>query len=97
MNEELGLKSLIPYVSLGLGANAHSFSNSDEVAVKADSFSNTFALRVATGFDIAIDSKWSFNTEVAWNRDSGLYNFNGQKADFNASTLNLLLGIRTQF
>lgn len=97
VNEELSLKSLIPYVSLGLGANAHSFSNSDEVAVKAESFSTTFALRVATGFDIAIDSKWSFNTEVAWNRDSGTYNFNGQKADFNASTLNLLVGIRTQF
>ena len=97
VNEELSLKSLIPYVSLGLGANAQSFSNSDEVAVKAESFSTTFALRVATGFDIAIDSKWSFNTEVAWNRDSGTYNFNGQKADFKASTLNLLVGIRRQF
>jgi len=34
---------------------------------------------------------------VAWNSDSGTYKFNGQEADFNASTLNLLVGIRTQF
>ena len=97
VNEDLRLKSLVPYVSLGLGANLHSFNDSDEVAARAESFATTFALRVASGFDIAIDAKWSLNTEVAWNRDSGTYNFNGQRADFNASTLNLLVGIRTQF
>lgn len=97
VNYDLGLKSLIPYVSLGLGANVHSFSNSNEVTDKAGSFSTTFALRVATGIDIALNSKWSLNTELAWNSDSGTYKFNGQEADFNASTLNLLVGIRTQF
>ena len=97
VNYDLGLKSLIPYVSLGLGANVHSFSNSNEVTDRAGSFSTTFALRVATGIDIALNSKWSLNTELAWNSDSGTYKFNGQEADFNASTLNLLVGIRTQF
>jgi hypothetical protein len=97
VNYDLGLQSLIPYVSLGLGANVHSFSNSNELTDRAESFSTTFALRVATGFDIALTSKWSFNTEVAWNRDSGTYKFNGQDADFNASSLNLLIGVRTQF
>ena len=97
VNYDLGLKSLIPYVSLGLGANVHSFSNSKEVTDRAGSFSTTFALRVATGIDIALNSKWSLNTELAWNSDSGTYKFNGQEADFNASTLNLLVGIRTQF
>ena len=97
VNYDLGLRSLIPYVSLGLGANVHSFSNSKEVTDRAGSFSTTFALRVATGIDIALNSKWSLNTEVAWNSDSGTYKFNGQEADFNASTLNLLVGIRTQF
>ena len=97
VNYDLGLKSLIPYVSLGLGANVHSFSNSNEVTDRAGSFSTTFALRVATGIDIALNSKWSINTELAWNSDSGTYKFNGQEADFNASTLNLLMGIRTQF
>jgi hypothetical protein len=52
---------------------------------------------VATGFDIAIDSKWALNTELAWNRDSGTYKFNGVQADFNASSLNLLMGVRVQF
>lgn len=97
VNYDLGLKSLIPYVSLGLGANVHSFSNSKEVTDRAGSFSTTVALRVATGIDIALNSKWSINTEVAWNNDSGTYKFNGQEADFNASTLNLLVGIRRQF
>lgn len=97
VNHGLKLKSLIPYASLSAGANVHSFSNSNEVAVRAESFSSTFALRVATGFDIAIDSKWAFNTELAWNRDSGTYKLNGVEADFNASSLNLLIGIRAQF
>ncbi len=97
VNYGLGLKSLIPYASLSAGANVHSFSNSDEVTDRAESFSSTFALRVATGFDIALDSKWAFNTELAWNRDSGTYKFNGVDADFNASSLNLFMGVRVQF
>ena len=30
--------------------------------------------------------------EVAWNRDAGTYKFNGAEQDFDASSLNLLLG-----
>lgn len=97
VNYDLKLQSLIPYASLGVGANVHSFSNSNEVTDKAESFSTTFALRVATGFDIALDSRWSFNTELAWNRDTGTYKFNGIEADYNASSLNLLVGVRAQF
>jgi hypothetical protein len=97
VNHNLQLKSLIPYASLGAGANVHSFSNSNEVTLRGESFSSTFALRVALGFDIAIDSRWAFNTELAWNRDSGTYKANGLEADFNASTLNLLMGVRAQF
>ena len=97
VHRTLRLQSLIPYASLGIGANVHSFSNSNEVPDKAESFSTTFALRVATGIDIALNKRWSFNTELAWNRDSGTYKFNGTEADFNASSLNLLLGVLTQF
>lgn len=97
VNYGLGLKSLIPYAAFGIGANVHSFSNSNETTNRGESFSTTLALRAAAGFDIAIDSRWSFNTEVAWNRDSGTYNFNGVEADFNASSLNLLVGVRLQF
>lgn len=97
VHDHLRLKSVIPYASLGIGANVHSFSNANEVTDRGESFSTTVALRVATGFDIAIDSKWALNTELAWNRDSGTYKFNGVQADFNASSLNLLMGVRVQF
>ena len=97
MRENLGLGSFIPYVSLGTGVNVHSFSNDNQTANNADSFSSTFALRLATGFDYPITSGWAFNTELAWNRDSGTYELNGREADFNASTLNLLVGVRAYF
>ena len=85
------------YISLGIGANVNSFSNSNEVTDKGDSFSTALALRAATGFDLAIDSRWAFNVEVAWNRDAGPYKFNGAEQDFDASSLNLLIGVRAQF
>ena len=97
VNYNLRLKSLIPYASLGIGANVHSFSNSNETTNRGESFSTTLALRAAAGFDIAIDTKWSFNTEIALNRDSGTYKNNGVEGDFNASSLNLLVGVRLQF
>jgi Outer membrane protein beta-barrel domain len=95
--ENLGLGSFIPYASLGTGVNVHSFSNDNQTTNNADSFSSTFALRLATGFDYPITSRWAFNTELAWNRDSGTYELNGREADFNASTLNLLVGVRAYF
>ena len=97
VNYGLGLNSLIPYAAFGIGANVHSFSNSNETPNTAESFSTTLALRAAAGFDIALNSRWSFNTEVAWNRDSGTYTFNGVEADFDASSLNVLVGVRLQF
>ena len=97
VNYGLGLNSLIPYAAFGIGANVHSFSNSNETPSAAESFSTTLALRAAAGFDIALNSRWSFNTEVAWNRDSGTYTFNGVEADFDASSLNVLVGVRLQF
>ena len=97
MRENLGLGSFIPYVSLGTGVNVHSFSNDNQTANNADSFSSTFALRLATGFDYPITSRWAFNTELAWNRDSGTYELNGREADFDASTFNILVGVRAYF
>ncbi len=97
MREAWGLERVIPYGSLGLGVNVHTFSNSDEVPQRGGSFSSTFALRIATGIDIPINSRWAFNTELAWKRDRGTYQLDGQGADFNASVLNLLVGVRAQF
>jgi len=92
-----GIKWFIPYASLGTGINFHSFSNSFGLGNTPVSFSDTFALRVASGLDFPLTSRWAFNTEIAWNRDSGTFKVNGAETDFNASTLNLLIGLRAQF
>jgi hypothetical protein len=92
-----GFEWFIPYASLGTGINFHSFSNADRLGNAPVSFSNTFALRLASGFDFPITSHLAFNTEVAWNRDSGSYKLSGAEADFNASSLNFLIGLRVQF
>jgi hypothetical protein len=92
-----GFEWFIPYASLGTGINVHSFSNADRLGNAPVSFSNTFALRLASGFDFPITSHLAFNTEAAWNRDSGSYKLRGAEADFNASSLNFLIGLRVQF
>jgi hypothetical protein len=92
-----GFAWVIPYASLGTGINFHSFSNATRLGNASVSFSDTFALRLAGGFDFPITSHLAFNTEVAWNSDSGSYKTNGAEADFNASSLNLLVGLRAQF
>jgi hypothetical protein len=97
MMQEYGVTWAVPYASLGTGINFHSFSKDAQTGSASVSFDNTFALRLATGLDFPITSRLAFNTEVAWNRDSGSYTVNGVKADFNASTLNLLVGLRMQF
>lgn len=97
MMKERGIAWVLPYASLGMGVNFHTFSKSNETPPASVSFSDTFALRVAGGFDFPIASHLAINTEVAWNRDSGTYKVNGSKADFNASTVNLLVGLRAQF
>jgi hypothetical protein len=95
--QDRGFEWFIPYASLGTGINFHSFSNATQLGNASVSFPNTFALRLAGGFDFPITSHLAFNTEVAWNRDSGSYKTNGAEADFNASSLNLLVGLRAQF
>lgn len=92
-----GFEWFIPYASLGTGINFHSFSDAPPLGDAPVSFSNTFALRLASGFDFPITSNLAFNTEVAWNRDSGSYKLRGAEADFNASSLNFLIGLRAQF
>ena len=92
-----GFEWFIPYASLGTGINFHSFSNAAPLGNRPVSFSDTFAFRVAGGVDFPITSQLALNTEIAWNRDSGTYKLSGAEADFNASTLNLLIGLRVQF
>jgi hypothetical protein len=92
-----GLTWLTPYASLGAGANLHMFKEHAQAAGLTGDFPTTFAFRMATGVDIPITEQLGFNTEIAWNRDSGTYQFNGADAGFNASTFNILGGIRLRY
>jgi hypothetical protein len=92
-----GLTWLTPYASFGAGANVHTFKEHAQAAGNTASFPTTFAFRMATGVDFPLTEQIGFNTEIAWNRDSGTYQFNGAEASFNASTLNILSGIRLRY
>ena len=66
------------------------------------SFPNTFALRVAGGFDFPITSNLAVNTEMAWKKDSGSFERSaptggGLTSDYNASSLMFLFGLRFHF
>jgi len=97
MRNTVGFEWVIPYASLGAGLNVHSFSNGTQLGNDSVSFANTFALRVAGGFDFPITSNLAVNTEMAWKRDSGNFERNGLTGDFNASSLMFLFGLRVHF
>ena len=97
MRNTVGFEWVIPYASLGAGLNVHSFSNGAQLGNDSVSFANTFALRVAGGFDFPITSNLAVNTEMAWKRDSGNFERNGLTGDFNASSLMFLFGLRVHF
>ena len=101
MRNTVGFEWLIPYASLGAGLNAHSFSNGAQLGNESISFPNTFALRVAGGFDFPITSNLAVNTEMAWKKDSGSFERSaltgGLTGDYNASSLMFLFGLRFHF
>ena len=95
--QEHGIEAFTPYASIGLGVNSNSFSKASGLGNASVSFHDTFALRLAGGLDFPITSHWALNGELAWNKNSGDYQLNATDGRFNASSLNLLVGIRTQF
>jgi len=98
--EERGMGAIVPYGSLGLGVNANSLSKGSGLPSTATvSFDNTLAFRAAGGIDVPIALGVSLNAEVAYNLNSGGYQLSTLPAttDFNASTVNLLFGIRAEF
>jgi hypothetical protein len=101
LRNTVGFEWLIPYASLGAGVNVHSFSNGAQLGNESLSFPNTFALRVAGGFDFPITSNLAVNAEMAWKKDSGTFDRNaltgGLTSDFNASSLMFLFGLRFHF
>lgn len=89
---------VVPYTSLGLGLNVNSLSKGSGLSSGSTvSFDNTLAFRVAGGIDFPIAQNVSLNGELAWNRNSGDYQLNTSNGSFNASTLNLLFGLRAEF
>jgi len=101
MRNTVGFEWVIPYASLGAGLNVHSFSNGAQLGNDSVSFANTFAFRVAGGFDFPITSNLTVNTEMAWKKDSGNFDRSGPTGgltgDFNASSLMFLFGLRVHF
>jgi hypothetical protein len=97
MMRGLGFEWVTPYASLGTGLNVHSFSNGPRLGSEPVSFSNSFAIRLASGLDFPITSHLALNTEVAWKRDSGNFERSGLEGNFNASSLSFLFGLRVHF
>ena len=95
-----GMTAVVPYASLGLGVNANSLSKGSGLPSSTTvSFDNTLAFRAAGGIDIPIAPGVSLNAEVAYNLNSGGYQLSTlpTTTGFNASTLNILFGVRAEF
>lgn len=87
---------LVPYLSTGIGVNVNSFS--EESGVPKSSFANTFAFRLAGGVDYPLTDKLMLNAELAWKRNRGGLEVGNQNAgSFDASTANLLFGVKFTF
>ena len=97
MRESLGFEWVVPYASLGVGVNVHSFSSATQLGNAAVSFPSTAAFRVAGGLDFPITQTLALNTEVAWKKDSGTFETGGRESNFNASPLMFLFGLRVHF
>ena len=88
--------NVIPYISTGIGINVNTFD--EEPGVPSTSLSNTFAWRVAGGVDYPITEQLMLNAELAWKRNrGGLEVGNVDVGSFDASTANLLFGVKYTF
>ena len=98
--EDRGMTAVVPYASLGLGVNVNSLHKGDGLPSTATvSFNNTLAFRAAGGIDVPIVPGVALNAEVAYNLNSGDYQLSTLPATtgFNASTVNVLFGVRAEF
>ena len=98
--EDRGMEAVVPYASLGLGVNTNSLSKGSGLPSTATvSFDNTLAFRAAGGIDVLITRGVALNGEVAYNLNSGDYHLSTlpTTTGFNASTVNLLFGVRVEF
>ena len=87
--------AIMPYASAGIGVNVNSFSESNPAAVISPA--NTFAFRLAGGADYPLTSKLMLNTELAWKRNRGGIEIGPGRDNFDASSFNVLFGVRYVF
>lgn len=91
---------LFPYGSVGIGVNFNSFSEDDGIGSTRISPSNNFAFRLAAGADYFFTKTLALNAELAWKRNDGHAHISGPGIaglnlnEWNASSLNFLIGIR---
>jgi outer membrane protein len=92
--------SVAPYLSTGIGVNVNSFSGK---ATPLGNFSeakmnNTLAFRLAGGIDYPLSENVALNMEVAWKRNRGtIEDPSLGEAGFDATSMNLLFGLRMTF
>ncbi len=88
---------VFPYLSTGIGVNVNSFSEDDAVGNTQFDFANTFAWRLAGGADFPLTEDLFLNGEVAWKRNRGSLTTGNTEGNFDASSLNLNVGLRYMF
>jgi outer membrane protein len=94
------LGRMVPYGSVGMGVNVNSLSQDDASKRSRGTIStpNTFAFRMAGGIDYPLNDRFALNTEVAWKRNrGGLETNNVDAGSFDASSINILFGVKYTF
>ena len=85
----------MPYGTLAFGVNVNSFSEDDALAGTDVEMDNTFAFRIGAGTDYFLTPHLALNTELAWKMNDGDFTVPGAgSADFNASSMMFLFGVR---
>jgi opacity protein-like surface antigen len=86
--------SIFPYLSTAIGVNVNTFS--EDKNIPDLDFDNTFAWRLAGGVNYPLEmiaKNFMLNGEVAWKRNRGGLG----RGNFDASSLNFLVGVRYTF
>lgn len=88
-----------PYLSLGMGVNINSFSESGDIDPTKIIPDNTFALKLGLGTDFPVSPSLAINGEIGWKYNSGNVDFKGGgvglgSGDNNISVVSLMVGFR---
>jgi Outer membrane protein beta-barrel domain len=89
-----------PYLSLGLGVNINSFSESGDIGPFNFNPENTFALKMGLGADFPVSPALAINGEIGWKYNSGNSDFSAEGGidlgflDNNMSAVSFLIGFR---